>query len=1054
MIKALTLRDKLTTPFICVDSESSIGEVTIQLRADTDSLILIQRDATPIGLIESESVIGFVGDQLAAITTLPLIEIIVISEDTELDIATDLLEQHQCDYLLLTHEGGKVSRVLSKQQLCSADEQREKQLAISNFVMDHITEATFLVAENGQIHDVNRAACESLSFSQEELLQLCVPDIDTEFTWERWQELWKKLKTEGSMTFESTHRSKHGETFPVEINTNFFLFNGSEYNCAVVRELSNRKAYEFALKDSEARFKAMIENSSEWIWAIDINGIHTYSNPVIEKILGYHPDEIIGTSSFSLLHEQDQAKVLERLPELINNQQGWDGWLLRWRHKDGSYRYMESNATPVYDLEQRLVGFQGADRDMTDRILAERDSARNTAEWNYAMDFFEDPIYLLGLDRKVIRANHAFYQFTHTTPDQVIGSHIAGIIHPDDEEELCPVCLAQEERRDAVITMEAHHPDNPAGAPIEVISRITRDELGEASSILMTIRDLSRARRTKEQLSQSQVVFESTSEGIMITDMRLQIVAVNPAFTTITGYTEQEAIGEKPSLLKSERHDEGFYHELWQAVESTGSWQGEVWNRRKSGEIYPEWLNISTVENEKGEIINYIGVFSDISQLKQSQSRLAFLAHHDPLTGLPNRLLFRARLDHAIDRADRDKRLVAVLFLDLDRFKHVNDSLGHTVGDALLEAVAKRFENLIRKEDTVARLGGDEFVILMEGLADPESAALLAEKISSALRDPFYIQEYELFVGVSIGISIYPQDGDGVEQLLMNADSAMYRAKEVGRSTYQFYTEELTTQAFEHLVLEGQLRRAIDDEQLLLHYQPQVEIESGRVLGFEALVRWEHPGQGLISPAHFIPLAEETNLIIPLGEWVLRRAAQQGREWLDSGLEFGTISVNISGPQIRLTDLRETVRTILEETGLPASRLELEITETFIMGHSKSAIEQLHSLRELGVSLAIDDFGTGYSSLAYLKQLPVDKLKIDRSFVRDLPNDENDVAISRAVIALGNSMRFTVIAEGVETEEQREFLLKEGCAQAQGFLFSKPLESFSVVSYLGLPSSK
>ena len=797
-----------------------------------------------------------------------------------------------------------------------------QKLAIPGFVIEHFSEAVFLIDHDANFIDLNTAACKFLNYSRDELLGLKLFDIDLNLSTEEWSHAWQEYKSPGLVIYESIYQTRNGDQFPAEVRTNFFIHDEQEYICIFVSDISERNKTEL---------------------------------------------------------EVEQSKK----------------------------------------------------------------------EWNYAMDFYDDPIYLLDLDRRVVRANQAFYRVAHATESEIIGRHITEILHPEGEEVPCPVCLAQEERRDAEIIMEADHPDNPAGVPIEVICRVIRQQDKEPTGILMTIRDLSRAREVKEQLIQSQAVFENTIEGILITDLELKIIAVNPAFTEITGYTEEEAVGNTPRMLKSTYHDKDYYREIWTTLNETGSWQGEIWNRRKNGEAYPEWLTISAVKDDDGNPVNYIGVFSDISQLKQSQEELEFMAHHDPLTALPNRLLFSARLGHSVERARRNGNIVAVLFLDLDRFKHINDSLGHTIGDQLLMAVAQRFKEQIREEDTVARLGGDEFVILIEDLKESDNAAVLAEKISKALETPFIVQEYELFVGVSIGISLFPQDGVTVEELLRNADSAMYRAKDVGRNTYQFYKQEMTEHAFEHLLLDGQLRKAIDQNQLFLHYQPQIDLKSGSIIGVEALVRWQHPEQGLISPAQFIPLAEETNLIIPLGEWVLKNACAQARLWLEKGIEFGRVSINIAGPQILRSDLLNVVRQVLDETGLPAERLELEITETFIMGQKeKDVIGLLSSFQELGVSLAIDDFGTGYSSLAYLKQLPINKLKIDRGFIKDLPEDKNDVAITRAVIALAHSMSFIVTAEGVESEEQREFLINEGCEQMQGFLYSKPVTSDELVKVI------
>jgi diguanylate cyclase (GGDEF)-like protein/PAS domain S-box-containing protein len=575
-----------------------------------------------------------------------------------------------------------------------------------------------------------------------------------------------------------------------------------------------------------------------------------------------------------------------------------------------------------------------------------------------------------------------------------------------------------------------------------------RDGSGKVVGVLAISQDITERKHAQDDQRQASVVIESTQEGVMITDAKGTIIRVNPAFTEITGYAAADALGRTPQILKSGRHTTDFYRVMWGALQGIGRWQGEIWNRRKTGEVYPEWLTISSVRDEQGQVVNYAAVFSDISQLKVSQEKLEHLAHHDPLTGLPNRLLFRDRLEHAMQRADRGDKALGVLFLDLDRFKRVNDSLGHTVGDAVLEAVATRLEGAVRRDDTLARLGGDEFTVLVEGVTGIDDPAHLATKLNQVLREPFRVQGHELLLGASIGISLYPQDAHSGEALLQNADAAMYHAKEAGRDTFRFYSQEMTTRALERVVLEGQLKRALENAELVLHYQPQLDLASHRVVGVEALVRWNHPKQGLLLPARFVPIAEESELIIALGNWVLRTACLQAKAWLDAGIDFGRIAVNVAGRQILQGGLKETVQRVLTETGLPPRRLELEIAETFMMRHPKQNVQLLLSVRELGVALAIDDFGTGYSSLAYLKQLPIDKLKLDRSFVHGLPEDGDDAAIAKAIIALGRSLQFRVIAEGLETEAQRDFLKAEHCEQAQGFLWSRPLAAEQLLPLL------
>ena len=546
--------------------------------------------------------------------------------------------------------------------------------------------------------------------------------------------------------------------------------------------------------------------------------------------------------------------------------------------------------------------------------------------------------------------------------------------------------------------------------------------------------------RASNSLRQSAAVFENTRDGVLITDLAPRIVAVNRAFSEITGYAEAEVLDRNPSLMKSGHHERAFYQALWASLRQTGHWQGELWNRRKNGEIYPQWLTISSVCDAQGEAANYVGVFTDISQIKKSQDRLEHLAHYDPLTDLPNRLLAQSRLQHAIERAARHGYRVAALYIDLDRFKTVNDSLGHPVGDELLAALAQRLCMRLRDEDTLARLGGDEFLLVLEQVLLPEHAAGVAQSVIELLAEPFKLSVgQEVFVGSSIGISLFPDDATSVTELIQHADTALYQAKESGRSAYSFYTPALTLVANQRLAMEVRLRRALNQGQFELHFQPQIDLASSALIGCEALVRWRDPEQGLVSPASFIPLAEETGLIVPLGEWVLRQACRQARAWCDAGLPALVMAVNLSVRQMKQTELPARVAMILQESGLPAAQLTLELTESMIMEQGEQALAMMHALKSLGLGLSIDDFGTGYSSLAYLKRFPIDELKIDRSFVRDIPDDPDDMQIASAIIGMARGLNLRVLAEGVETAAQRDFLLAQGCHAYQGFLCSRPV---------------
>ncbi|UVE17404.1 EAL domain-containing protein [Pseudomonas sp. LS44] len=563
--------------------------------------------------------------------------------------------------------------------------------------------------------------------------------------------------------------------------------------------------------------------------------------------------------------------------------------------------------------------------------------------------------------------------------------------------------------------------------------------IGTEKCMLTIARDITERQLMQEKLLQAATVFESTAEGVLITDTQQRITAVNRAFSEITGYSESDVLGQTPRMLASGQHDSAFYVAMWHQLAAEGHWQGEIWNRRKSGEPYPQWLTISAVHNSADEITHFVGVFADISILKHAEARLDYQAHHDPLTGLPNRLLFENRLRMALQEAQADDRQGAVLFLDLDRFKHINDSLGHPIGDLLLKSIAMRLRDQLRDIDTVARLGGDEFIILLPGLHQPADAEHVASKLLRCFGTAFEADEHEFFISASIGISLFPQDGTDVATLIKNADAAMYRSKSKGRNRAEFYTYDLTFQATQRMALEHELRRALERGEFSLYYQPKLALPSRQLIGAEALIRWHHPQLGEVSPDRFIPLAEESGLILPIGDWALQEACRQMSLWLPQHAPFGALSVNLAGSQLRQPRLVQRVASLLSDNGLPPALLQLEITESFIMSQTEEALAILHELKALGLQLAIDDFGTGYSSLSYLKRLPLDTLKIDKSFVQGLPGDPHDAAITRAIIALARSMQLTVVAEGVETAAQEEFLTREGCQQIQGFVVSPAL---------------
>ncbi|MDD2933018.1 MAG: EAL domain-containing protein [Methylotenera sp.] len=535
-----------------------------------------------------------------------------------------------------------------------------------------------------------------------------------------------------------------------------------------------------------------------------------------------------------------------------------------------------------------------------------------------------------------------------------------------------------------------------------------------------------------------------SQESLMVTDVNRVILRVNQSFSNITGYSAEEVIGQPSNMFRSGRQDEGFYKAMWENINRNGSWQGEVWNRRKNGEVYPGYLSISAVKNEQGFVTNYVSTLSDITESKAAADEIQSLAFYDPLTGLPNRRLLLDRLNQALVVSARSSKGGALLFLDLDHFKTLNDTLGHDIGDKLLQEVANRLLACVREGDTVARLGGDEFVVMLEDLSEKSIEAAtqvehIGHKILTALNQPYQLDIHEHHSTPSIGIALFSDHGETQEELLKHADIAMYQAKKAGRNTLRFFDPQMQTTINNRANLEGELRKALEREQFQLYYQIQVD-DNGHALGAEVLIRWCHPKRGLISPFHFIPLAEETGLILPIGEWVLNTACAQLGVWQQQpSTAHLTLSVNVSAKQFRQPDFITQVQTAVQQHSINPARLKLELTESMLLEQIDLTIATMNALKEIGIRFSLDDFGTGYSSLQYLKKLPLYQLKIDQSFVRDIADDISDQAIVRTIIAMAQTLNLNVIAEGVETEQQRQLLQSNGCHTYQGYLFSQPV---------------
>ncbi len=568
---------------------------------------------------------------------------------------------------------------------------------------------------------------------------------------------------------------------------------------------------------------------------------------------------------------------------------------------------------------------------------------------------------------------------------------------------------------------------------------VSEVRLGEERLFTGIIRDITERKQAEEQIRKLSHAVEQSPSVVMIVGTDGNVQYVNPKFTQITGYVPEEIIGQNPRMMQSGEKSPEEYKELWDAITSGKEWRGEFHNKKKNGELYWEAASISPVKDAKGVTTHYIKVSEDVTKRKRAEEKIKYMAYHDALTGLSNRKHFMERLDQGLVHARRTGRMLAVIFLDLDRFKTINDTLGHDMGDLLLQSTAGRLKNCVRKEDTVARQGGDEFTLLIAEVSHVKDAVGIADKILESIKQPYMLEGHELFITTSIGVAFFPDDGEDAETLLKNADVAMYRAKDEGRNGYQLYTPAMQANALEKLELENSLRRAMERNELTVYYQPQVSLKTGEIVGVEALARWRHNEKGMLPAMEFIPLAEDIGLIVPIGEWVLRTACEQNRAWQGAGLPPIRMAVNLSVLMFQQKGLVDVVNGVLKETGLAPEFLELEVTETVLMKDFAAAATTLITLKDMGVHVAIDDFGTGYSSLSYLKRLSVDRLKIDGSFVRDLTIHPDDDAIVTATVAMAHSLKLSALAEGVETRPQLEFLRSVQCDDMQGNLFSKPL---------------
>lgn len=835
--------------------------------------------------------------------------------------------------------------------------------------------------------------------------------------------------------------------------------NAPDFLVAVVQDISDRKLNELALSKRVDRQQQLVTLSASLPGALcsyrslpDGRTTTEFVTQAFREVVGYSPSEpqdVPGTQ-FRNVHPDDVPNLLNSITTAARERRPWRTEY-RVFHPEKGWIYVEETSAPEAELDGSIVWYSFV-HDVTARRIVEQQLSEQQSLCASVLATAMDAVVAVDQDLNIAVFNKAA---------EIMFGHAAENVIGQPYTLLAPRAQTRSNLKQFALIGSASRIDyaparsarlvglrsNGQEFPVEV--SMSRTEARKNSILTAILRDVTERDRDEAHLRQAAAVFDNSQEAIVITDGAGSIIRVNPSFRRISGFEDSKVLGRTLTLLRSGRNEIHLYRQIAEKVAATGTWQGEAWIRSRNGSHTPHWVVVSTVHNVGDKPANHVVSFVDISRIKHTEIQLNHLALHDTLTGLPNRHLLNQRLARAIERSRQTERLGAVLFIDLDRFKTVNDSLGHQAGDELLRSIATRLKLRVRGGDTVSRLGGDEFVIVLEDIDDPGNACKVAQDIIEIIEEPVAVScGHEVYVSASVGISFFPTDAETAEDLIQRADSALYAAKQSGRSVHRCYDVALTIAANERLKTESRMRRALVRNEFLLHYQPIIDLQRKRVVGAEALIRWNDPLHGFIQPLSFIPLAEETGFIVPLGDWVIRQACSQFNTWRQAGIDLDILSINVSARQFRLSDLPQRIEAVLREMDFPASCIEIEITESALMEEGTEAIKKLDALKKIGVHLSIDDFGTGYSSLSCLKRFPLDTLKVDRSFIRDVPTDTTATQITQAIILLAKTLNLHAIAEGVETLEQADFLKAEGCQLAQGYYFSQPLAPEDFVTWL------
>ncbi len=955
----------------------------------------------------------------------------------------------------------------------------EEDLQLTKTAIDRSKSAFFRISPDGVIQYVNESACLSLGYTRTELIGKRPWDFDPDFSSDAWPAMWKELKRNRIIHIEGRHRRKDGTIFPILITGNHIRVGNAEYSFTFVQDITERKAAEAQLRQAEAHYRLLFEANPVAMAIYDTETLtfRAVNDAAVDQY-GYSHDEFLQMPAQQIFALEELPRVKKYIEDELGHTPRPASSTWKHRRKNGSIFWVQLTGHTLEYMGRpaRMVLAQ----DITEVKRSElREHARSEVmeqlakgaplnqvletialsveQENPSMlcsiqllddtgkylqtgaapslpDFYNKAIHGLKVGHGVGSCGTAIF-----TGERVIVENIQTHPYWAPYREVAaraalgacwsnPI-LSSKGKIIGSFTIYHHERCTPTATDIELI---------EHSTYLAGV-TIERS-LASEALKLASLVYQNSSEAMTVTDAENHIIAINPAFTRLTGYVLDEVLGKDPRMLSSERQDDVFYQAMWQSINATGQWQGEIWNKRKDGQEYAEWLTINSIYGDDGKVHRRVALFSDITDRKRTEALIWNQANYDTLTQLPNRRLFHDRLDQEVRKSHRDQKLLGLLFIDLDRFKEVNDTLGHHMGDELLIQAAQRIKQCVRESDSVARLGGDEFTVILPSLTDVSDIGQVAQNIIDALCRPFHLGDDHAYISASIGITVYPDDAESVENLLKNADQAMYAAKHAGRNRYSYFTPSMQEAANLRMRLVRDIHHAHAAGEFMLYFQPIVDLASGRIYKAEALLRWQHPQQGFISPTVFIPIAEDTGLIHDIGSWIFEESIRHLKRWRNRYDNNFQISINKSPVQFRAEGrVHENWIDHLQQEGLSGSSIVIEITEGSLLNADTSINAKLLMFRDAGIQVAIDDFGTGYSSLSYLKKFDIDYLKIDQSFVRNLGVDSSDLALSEAIIVMAHKLGLKVIAEGVETECQRDLLKSIDCDYAQGYLYSRPI---------------